>query len=313
MSRSVNCIKMLLLLQSRGIMKSEEIAEALSCNIRNIREYRKELEEAGYMIDTIQGKDGGYQLKKGTLFPVVALTSEEYQAIAEALVYMDAESFRYAKAFKSAMEKFKATTSMKNYDEDVYLRSHSLIDDQNKQMIEQLSYAKRECLWVKLQYFGTKDQDFQTIYIHPYELVHRNNSTYVVAYSLKVKDYRTYRIQGTRMRHVEVLNKHFQRDQDFQLKQHIGSSNLIQNETITLHLYVYGKNRRYIKENPIGSYCSIISHEDYDEVFLDIEGKESAIHFLLSLRDEVTILSPKTLKEEMSEIILNMQTKYNSY
>ena len=27
-------------------MKSEEIAELLDCNVRNIREYRKELEEA---------------------------------------------------------------------------------------------------------------------------------------------------------------------------------------------------------------------------------------------------------------------------
>ena len=313
MSRSVNCIKMLLLLQARGMMKSDEIAECLECNVRNIREYRKELEEAGYEIEAVQGKEGGYQLKKGTLFPVVSLTKEEYQAISEALVYMNAEPFRYAKAFQSAMEKFKATTSMKNYDQDVYLRTTFSHNETDKYMIEQLSYAKRECLCVKLQYFGTKDDDFQTIYIHPYELVHRNNYTYVVAYSLKVKDYRTYRIQTTRMRYVEVLDKHFLRDEDFQLQKYIGKANFMMNENIQLHLKVYGKSRRYVNESFIGQNRNIIHYEDYDEVYLEIEGKESVVHFLLSLRDEVEIISPIEMKTKMHEIITNMQTKYNSY
>lgn len=313
MSRSVNCIKMLLLLQARGVMKSEEIAEALSCNIRNIREYRKELEEAGYSIEIIQGKEGGYQLKKGTLFPVVGLTSQEYQAISEALVYMDAESFRYLKAFKSAMEKFKATTSMKQAAQDIYLRSFAIDNQEDMYMLEQLTYAKRENLVVKLQYYGTKDDEFQTVYIHPYELVHRNNQAYVIAYSLKVKDYRTYRIQHTRMRCVEVLDKHFYRDEDFQLKKHIGTYNVIQNETIALHLKVFGKSRRIMKEHTMGKNRIIQTFEEHDEVWLEMEGKESAIVYLLSLRDEVEIIEPFFIKKELSEIITNMQTKYNSY
>lgn len=313
MSRTVNCIKMLLLLQARGMMKSEEIAELLDCNVRNIREYRKELEEAGYEIEAIQGKDGGYQLKKGTLFPVVALSNEEYQAISEALLYMEHEPFRYSKAFRKAMEKFKATTSMKHYDQDYYLRSHLQNDDIDKRMMEQLAEAKRDCLWVKLQYKGTKDDDFQTIFIHPYELVHRHNSTYVVAYSLKVKDYRNFRVQATRMRNVEVLDKHFQRDSNFQLQDHIGTANLMRNEKIRLHLKIYGQSRRYIKESMIGQNRQIIAGENYDEVYLDLEGKESVISFLLTLRDEVEIISPPDIKTKMQEIIVNMQTKYNSY
>jgi predicted DNA-binding transcriptional regulator YafY len=180
-------------------------------------------------------------------------------------------------------------------------------------MLEQLSFAKRECLWVKLQYFGTKDEDFQTLHIHPYELVHRNNQAYVIAYSLKVKDYRTYRIQSTRMRHVEVLNKKFQRNQDFNLKEHIGTSNVIQNETISLHLKVFGRSRRVVQEQSFGQNRRLQSHADYDELCLDLEGKESVIHYLLSLRDEVEIIEPLEIKNELREIITNMQTKYNSY
>jgi predicted DNA-binding transcriptional regulator YafY len=202
---------------------------------------------------------------------------------------------------------------MKHYDQDYYLRSHLQNDDIDKRMMEQLAEAKRDCLWVKLQYKGTKDDDFQTIFIHPYELVHRHNSTYVVAYSLKVKDYRNFRVQATRMRNVEVLDKHFQRDSNFQLQDHIGTANLMRNEKIRLHLKIYGQSRRYIKESMIGQNRQIIAGENYDEVYLDLEGKESVISFLLTLRDEVEIISPPDIKTKMQEIIVNMQTKYNSY
>ena len=115
------------------------------------------------------------------------------------------------------------------------------------------------------------------------------------------------------MRNVEGLDKHFQRDSNFQLQDHIGTANLMRNEKIRLHLKIYGQSRRYIKESMIGQNRQIIAGENYDEVYLDLEGKESVISFLLTLRDEVEIISPPDIKTKMQEIIVNMQTKYNSY
>ena len=46
MGKSANCIRMLLLLKARGFLTKEELAQLLETNIRNISEYRKELEEA---------------------------------------------------------------------------------------------------------------------------------------------------------------------------------------------------------------------------------------------------------------------------
>ncbi|MEE0831197.1 MAG: WYL domain-containing protein [Longicatena sp.] len=98
-----------------------------------------------------------------------------------------------------------------------------------------------------------------------------------------------------------------------ELKKYIGKANFMMNENIQLHLKVYGKSRRYVNESFIGQNRNIIHYEDYDEVYLEIEGKESVVHFLLSLRDEVEIISPVEMKTKMHEIITNMQTKYNSY
>ena len=51
MKRCAACIRMLQLLRSRGFMTREELAQELNTNVRNILEYRKELEEVGYVIE----------------------------------------------------------------------------------------------------------------------------------------------------------------------------------------------------------------------------------------------------------------------
>jgi predicted DNA-binding transcriptional regulator YafY len=69
MHRTSNVIKMLQFLKARGISKKEEIAEYLGVNVRNISEYRKELEEAGYKVTSIPGKEGGYVLEQKDSYP----------------------------------------------------------------------------------------------------------------------------------------------------------------------------------------------------------------------------------------------------
>ena len=83
MKRCAACIRMLQLLRSRGFMTREELAQELDTNVRNILEYRKELEEAGYVIEGTTGKYGGYQLKSGTLLPVAGLYEEELRSLQE--------------------------------------------------------------------------------------------------------------------------------------------------------------------------------------------------------------------------------------
>lgn len=68
MKRSARCIQMLQLLKARGFLSREELATLLDTNIRNVSEYRKELEEAGYSIISTTGKYGGYQLDASCLF-----------------------------------------------------------------------------------------------------------------------------------------------------------------------------------------------------------------------------------------------------
>ena len=70
MSKASLCIQMLRLLNTGKIFKASELADRLETNTRNIFEYKTELEDAGYLIESIPGRYGGYRLVKSGLFPV---------------------------------------------------------------------------------------------------------------------------------------------------------------------------------------------------------------------------------------------------
>ena len=62
-------------------MRKEELAKELDVNPRNIIEYRKELEAAGYDIITTSGKYGGYALDGGNPFAYAGIYSEREKSI----------------------------------------------------------------------------------------------------------------------------------------------------------------------------------------------------------------------------------------
>ena len=106
MNRTALCIRMLALLKVRGRMRIDEIAEALETNPRNVREFRKELEIAGYPIIQTTGRYGGYQLDASALLPAPALDAQEEDALQEACRYLRSHTdFIAEEAFERAMGK----------------------------------------------------------------------------------------------------------------------------------------------------------------------------------------------------------------
>lgn len=88
MGKAAMCIKMLEVLNTGRIYKVSELADILETNSRNISEYRKELEECGYYIETIPGKYGGYRLESSRIIPSLKLTDEEKESIIDGFNFL---------------------------------------------------------------------------------------------------------------------------------------------------------------------------------------------------------------------------------
>ena len=89
MGKTSATIKLIQVLSSRSdYVKTGDLAELIGTNPRNIKEYIKEIEECGYVIDSQNGLYGGYKLKNSTLMPTLNLSKDEKNEISSLLSYL---------------------------------------------------------------------------------------------------------------------------------------------------------------------------------------------------------------------------------
>ncbi len=69
------------LLQSRGEMSGEELAEVLEVEKRSIRRYIMMLRDMGIPVDGERGRHGGYALRPGFRLPPMMFNADEITAV----------------------------------------------------------------------------------------------------------------------------------------------------------------------------------------------------------------------------------------
>ena len=110
MGKAAMCIQMLQILNTGRVYKISELAEMLETNPRNIVEYKKELEECGYYIDTIPGRYGGYKLDITHTIPTLHLSEPEKEALMESYKFVIAKnSFMHKQYYEKAMAKITSS------------------------------------------------------------------------------------------------------------------------------------------------------------------------------------------------------------
>lgn len=86
MSRPATRVLALLeVLQDRGLVAADELAERLAVDTRSVRRYATALREMGIPIETVRGRYGGYRLARGYRMPPLMLADDEAVAVAVAL------------------------------------------------------------------------------------------------------------------------------------------------------------------------------------------------------------------------------------
>lgn len=313
MNRTALCIQMLQLLKSRGFLTREQIASELSTNIRNISEFRKELETAGYLIESTTGKFGGYRLMNECLLPALQLREGEIKALKEAEVYLRShKDFILRKEVAAALDKVLSNTHSEEAQSGMYIENEQyVVSERIKEMIALLEDARKRQLVVELMYRSLKDKKAVAVTIHPYEIINYKGAYYCLAYSLKAKDFRNYKFSEERMKDVTLRSIHFNRDRDFDIKKHIGQSGLIKDEIIEVELYIYEEAARLCAEKQIGLHPEM-KWIDEDTLYLKtiFEGRMEAQKFILSLGAHAYVCAPRLLQEEILRQIEAMKDRY---
>lgn len=312
MNRTSLCIRMLLILKANATkqspINSKELAQALEVNPRNIREYKRELITAGYNIQEIKGRYGGYYLDETSIFPALRLDKQEEQALLEAKHFIQTQQFEKKSNFNSAVDK------VLNSSRDMNLIFPIYMDDPNIQMSKKelsMLHTVQDALEmnhsIELTYQAKRQQASEKYLVDPYELIHYHDAYYVLGYNHTRQDYRMYRFSSERMKKVVCSEKRFTRDVDFHVEAHIGKNSLIKGEFYRVTVWVSPAILRLFKE----AYWGLDFREEEENIYsFLVEDLYLLYRQLFSFGKDIRILSPEQIVNEYQERLVSTLRNY---
>ncbi len=316
MNRSALVIKMLQILAGRKKpINRYELAQMLESNPRNVLEFKKEIETAGYMIDSTRGKYGGYVLNEQVLFPSLQLSKEEYEAIENSVNYLSLQKeFIHYPMFEQAMMKLQARNKQVDNSKDtVYFSSqNSGMSDSVKKMVDTIYQAKNNMQCISFAYTSLQSEHVKQKVVHPYEVLVNKSGVYLLGYDVSDPQsylFKHFKIIENRMSEVRILSKTFARDYDFKVSEHVGKSSLMK-ERIEVEIRVTGVQAKLLDEN-ITEY---VLYKHYENGQLHIrflyEGRAQLLSFLMSLQSECEVIAPIDIREELQNELVKMMQVY---
>lgn len=296
MGKTSLCIQMLELLNTGRVYKVSELAEILETNSRNIIEYKKELEEAGYYITSVSGKYGGYKLDESSIFPSIKLSNKEKEIILEGYNYiLSCNSFisniEFQKAFSKVISQFNHNEVSKvliNYSKfsllaskDELLNNYNLLNDAIKER-----KAINACI------------DNAEILLHPYDLFIYDNIWYVIGWNQNSCDISYYKLH--KLKNIEKSKNKYNMHREYNINDYIDSNGFKNNKLIGASLVfskiididrIYGKNQIVNYEN---NKCHIS---------LDIESIKDIFSLILDNYQYLELIEPVSMKNELIAVL----------
>ncbi|WP_019240949.1 MULTISPECIES: helix-turn-helix transcriptional regulator [Bacillus] len=303
MSHASNCLRMLMILNSKGLVQAQELSEMLEVSTRMVRKYRTDLEMAGIQIGTKPGRYGGYFLEKKSVLPNIEFQEKEITALNMAFDYIqNSKYFPEKDAFKML---FHHISSMSIYKEEVdkYLyfihksKPRNTLTKDNELFLK-LRSAILENKKVIISYQGWRGE-LESRKIHPYGLIHYNSYWYCRAFCEKRDGQRTFKL--LRMKDLLETNEEFIPDENFNIREdRMG----ICDDEHHVELKVFDAFTHTISESIWGENQEIIENPDGSVTFkAKMFGKESIIKWILGMGRGVIVIGPEEIRSRVREEI----------
>jgi predicted DNA-binding transcriptional regulator YafY len=306
MNRIDRVTAILIQLQSRKIVKAQDIAERFDISLRTVYRDIRTLEEAG--IPLIGEAGVGYTMMDGYRLPPVMFTKEEATAFltAEKMVEKLTDPSTQ-ESYKSAMYKVRAVlrTSEKNYLEDIeeHIQVHETSflpknrhESHNLQDILK-SVAEKNVL--NIEYFANHTQEGTSRNIEPIGIYFSGTYWHLIAYCQMRQDYRNFRID--RISNINITTLSFQKEHQ-SLKSYLSQISTEEK----LHTIVIKIEKSAVKfmgdEKYYRGFVSQKIVDDKVEMTFLTSSVMGFARWFLFLGDMAEIISPDILRVQVKEI-----------
>lgn len=308
MGKTTNCIAMLRYLSNGKQYKNTELADAMETNVRNIPEYRKELQECGYEFESSSGKYGGIKLKESALIPSPSFSKEEKKALNFVSSFIDGQEVIYCrKDYEKAMGKIFAQISGSEEGKVSYVKfldksTYALSAEELKKRCDFFSECIHKRKVVRLVYRTTIKRSVEEE-VEPYELALYHHAWILWANSRTEKRLKT--IELGHIQSYEATPLGFSRDIFFNERAfEKGEGPAFKDSPIRVKFHLsplcpyigdkeFGPNQ---KEEPQNDGSLILS--------FDSKNEDEVVPLVLSLEGECEVLEPQSLRDHISKIAL---------
>lgn len=311
MSHASNCVHMLMMLNTKPIVQTRELAEVLEVSERMVRKYKQDLEIAGIHIGTKPGRYGGYFLEQKTILPNVDFQAKEIAALDMAYDYIQkSHDFPDKNAFQLL---YHHISTMSYYKEEVdqYLyfvhkskpRKKLTKDNELFLQIRSAILSKKK---IEINYQGWSGKATNRI-IHPYGLVNYDNSWYCVAFCEKRQEMRTFKLM--RIQELTEIEETFVPNEGFNFREDkLG----LFNDEHDVELLIYPPFSYTIDEEIWGENQEITKNEDGSVRFEStMFGKEAIVKWVLSMGSGAKVIGPESIREAVKEKLKKSLERYS--
>jgi predicted DNA-binding transcriptional regulator YafY len=208
---TMRLLAVLELLQSRGEVSGQELAQLLEVEERSVRRYIMMLRDMGIPIEGERGRHGGYSLHPGFRLPPLMFNADEITVVMLGLMFMRKLGFTSNVAIESATAKIE-----RGMPEDLRQTADAL-----RQSLLTFSRAVHEGKCLQISYTSASGERTERV-IAPYGVVLHAQTWYVPAYCYSREAARVFRLD--RVTSVSVLPQIFTRPADFDAREFVFDS-----------------------------------------------------------------------------------------
>jgi predicted DNA-binding transcriptional regulator YafY len=301
MVRASRLVSIVLLLQARGQLRAQQLAEALEVTVRTIYRDIDSLIEAGVPVVGEAGTHGGYHLLEGYRTRLTGLTLEEAQSLSLTGVPAAAAALGLAGNAAAARLKLMAAIHPAARDSAERARQRIHLDPtpwgstgNPDPWLPRLHQAVWDDRLIRIRY-ATAPRGFP---VSPLGLVCKGTNWYLVA--RRGTDYRTYRV--SRIQDVTLTGTIFERPADFDLVRHWHDASSAYAETFprtVVRLRLRGDavtRARWVQAR--SRTMSDPGRHGWVDAELVLEDEDNALAVIRLLGTEVIVLEPGTLRRK---------------
>ena len=299
MNRIDRVTAILIQLQSKRVVKAQEIADRFTISLRTVYRDIKILEEAGIPII---GEAGiGYSIMEGYRLPPVMFSKEEATAFltAEKLVEKLTDGST-RETYAAAMFKIKSVLRLTERDhmehmdryievvESPYFTNHK----NETAYLQHILRAIAEKAILNIDYFAEHSQQKTNRNIEPIGIFFMGRYWYLIAWCTLRKDYRTFRVDH--IKYLSVTTIHFEKEHPA-LKSFLSKISR-EKELYTIILQVEKEVLKYLGEQKF--YNGFVSQKEVNgkiEMIFLTSSLEGFARWYLLFGDRADILAPEEL------------------